>query len=310
MKFTIEDLKSPDMQWTTINSMYGEKSFKDWKKTYNGLSQKYVICRIRGFYSLISQSTGIPVDEIEQFYRETYSNLNLVYDDIDPNVNTNDALMSVLDSCFRVPMIKEYIEMMQKKCPERRKKEELINLWHDCSLDVQKMTLLLFAGLLGVGSNNTINHTAGIDLRRWRERLNTTDVQLLDELFDTITEKIKTDKDSKVNAARIITMLDVRNLSIKSLYNIVKHVEKDYFRRLQRNSEYLINQDDKDMEALIGLVKTILEYELSYNIEDIINEKRAELQELQNSGNTHLLLLKLGKSQDSSSLDDTYPDEH
>ena len=310
MRIIIEDLKSPDMQWTTIKSMYGEKSFQEWKDSFDEVPQKFVIARIRGFFSLICQDTGIPVNQIEQFYRETYPNLDLVYDATASNAQTNDGVMDMLDSFFRVPMIKEYIEMMQKKCPERRKKEELINLWHDCSLDEQKMTLLLFAGLLGVGSNNTINHTAGIGLRRWRERLNTTDVQLLDELFDTITEKIKTDKDSKVNAARIITMLDVRNLSIKSLYNIVKHVENDYSRRLQRNSEFLINQDDKDMEALIGLVKTILEYEVSYNIEDIINEKRAELQELQNSGNTHLLLLKLGKSQDSSSLDDTYPDEH
>ena len=274
MKLAIADLQSMEMPWEDV-SFYNLESFTEFVDGYSRVKWSIIQNRVKMIFGLVSQNTGIDITEINEYYQKTFEIISSLFNE-DPNAEIslydNICNIKTLDSALKVPNVTAYIEKQLNKSPERIKKENLLTLWHNYNAEEQKLVLCLFAGVLGIGSNNGTES-------EWRKIITINEATCIDNFFYTVTKNIsQPDWNTKEKAKQLLIALDYTTLSYESLSEIIDHVKKDYARRMQKDRNQIFEkQPDSSMEDLLLLLEIVLKYQLIYNLD----LERAEIESKQ-----------------------------
>ena len=293
MKLTIEDLRNPEMTWknmgdSSIDYLDGVIPFTEWTKKLGNIQYYQMGDYLMSYFSRISQKTGITTIDIKNYYMEVYPQFGIFFSNKERSYKFYSSDFEMVNSAFRVPDVDEYIKKMSYKSPERKIKEELLVHWHECSLEEQELVLCMFAGLLGVGSNNRIE-------REWKKMMSYEEIDCINNSFQEISESIKPllDENAKKKATDMLLRLNVRELSMQSLYEIIEHIEKDYKRKITRNQESVITeQSDSMFEEIILVLKTILNFQIKCNLDNQIREQQAKSERANSDGKNCLAELQ------------------
>lgn len=264
MKLTIDDLKSAEMPWEDV-SFYKLESFTDFLNGCEWIKFGVIKDRINMIFGIVSQKTGIDIKEIKNYYLETFEILSSIFDEdssVGLVIKKNQLYIKILDSALKVPNVSAYIEKKRYKSPERIKKENLLTLWHNYNIEEQQIVLVIFAGVLGIGSNNGTES-------EWRKKISINEATCIDNFFYTVTKNInQPDYTTKEKAKKLLIALDYTTLSYESLSEIIDHVKKDYTRRMQKDRNQIFEkQPDSSMEDLLLLLETVLKYQFIYNLD-------------------------------------------
>ena len=289
-KLTIADLESPEMSWKKIESesiKYFGKNLPDFETWFNNKMVSSVFtdqfkAYMEKIFKSISQATGIPLSQIKEFYSEKCPPVGEFISGNAPDFMHEEDLKKI-DLAFRVPDVEDYIytRKVENKTTKGGKKDNIVQLLNDCTLEEKELVLFLFWGYMGAGNNTGI-------VREWKRLMSQEDIDGINETYLRVQSIIQTTSTiTRKNAEKatiILTELNDKSILMQSRFEVIEQLEKSILSELEnqqnRNRELLkideIDPKYNEIEELILALKAIIRLQQAYNTSVKIEKLQSE----------------------------------